>query len=302
MAFHWQRNLLLFIVLTLLVNLSKAQDDPPNGSEEEEEDDSSSEETVEDSNESQRRRRRRRRLAESSDEGEKIAQNISKNSRTIPGLPNLEDITKIAEILTTVGQQILPALVSGDSGIDEWNELNTNDVSITKQVKKPTFLTDTGCMVFLSKTVEIFTRHSQITNDISLKLSTFVLWNILLKRIVYSRTNNVFSFVQISNGEEIGKEGTYQYMVTGMFYEAVKLYGVIFGPKFLSLGTKNKTNRLRTDRQALIDSNCDFHSIGTMKAGDHGDHGPPLNTLNHPTVAHITIFQNRALNGKWSNK
>uniref|UniRef100_A0A1B0B1N4 Uncharacterized protein n=1 Tax=Glossina palpalis gambiensis TaxID=67801 RepID=A0A1B0B1N4_9MUSC len=116
MAFHWQRNLLLFIVLTLLVNLSKAQDDPPNGSEEEEEDDSSSEETVEDSNESQRRRRRRRRLAESSDEGEKIAQNISKNSRTIPGLPNLEDITKIAEILTTVGQQILPALVSGNSG------------------------------------------------------------------------------------------------------------------------------------------------------------------------------------------
>uniref|UniRef100_A0A1A9ZLY8 Uncharacterized protein n=1 Tax=Glossina pallidipes TaxID=7398 RepID=A0A1A9ZLY8_GLOPL len=92
------------------------EDDPPNDSEEEEEDDSSSEETVEDSNESQRRRRRRRRLAELSEEGEKIAQNFSKNSRTIPGLPNLEDITKIAEILTTVGQQILPALVSGNSG------------------------------------------------------------------------------------------------------------------------------------------------------------------------------------------
>uniref|UniRef100_A0A1B0F9X8 Abnormal spindle-like microcephaly-associated protein ASH domain-containing protein n=1 Tax=Glossina morsitans morsitans TaxID=37546 RepID=A0A1B0F9X8_GLOMM len=33
-----------------------------------------------------------------------------------------------------------------DLGIDEWNELNTNDMLITKQVKKPAFLTDSGCM------------------------------------------------------------------------------------------------------------------------------------------------------------
>uniref|UniRef100_A0A1A9ZV58 F5/8 type C domain-containing protein n=1 Tax=Glossina pallidipes TaxID=7398 RepID=A0A1A9ZV58_GLOPL len=33
-----------------------------------------------------------------------------------------------------------------DLGIDEWNELNTNDMLTTKQVKKPAFLTDSGCM------------------------------------------------------------------------------------------------------------------------------------------------------------
>uniref|UniRef100_A0A1B0BL91 Uncharacterized protein n=1 Tax=Glossina palpalis gambiensis TaxID=67801 RepID=A0A1B0BL91_9MUSC len=37
-------------------------------------------------------------------------------------------------------------ITPGDLGIDEWNNLNTNDMLITKQVKKPTFLTDTGCM------------------------------------------------------------------------------------------------------------------------------------------------------------
>ena len=38
----------------------------------------------------------------------------------IPGLPDPQTILKIAEILTTVGQQVLPVLVSGNPAVSEF--------------------------------------------------------------------------------------------------------------------------------------------------------------------------------------
>lgn len=103
------------------LNFPWQKDDPP--PESEEEDDSSSEETVEDSNEA--RKRRRRRSLETSVEGADVSVDEVKAPAIpgfpalppIPGLPDSETIMKIAEILTSVGQQVLPILISGNSGV-----------------------------------------------------------------------------------------------------------------------------------------------------------------------------------------
>ncbi|KAM7362299.1 os-C isoform 2-T2 [Cochliomyia hominivorax] len=116
MAFHLKRTLIIFATLMVIMQITKGQDDPPADSEEEE-DDSSSEETVEDSNES---RKRRRRSLETSVEGADVSVDEPKPPvipglpalPAIPGLPDPETILKIAEILTSVGQQVLPILVS----------------------------------------------------------------------------------------------------------------------------------------------------------------------------------------------
>ncbi|XP_061387602.1 antennal-specific protein OS-C-like [Musca vetustissima] len=98
---------------------------------EEEEDDSSSEETVEDSNESGNRRRRRRSM-------EVMGQPIpeSQEARALPGLPDPAMILKIAEILTTVGQEILPVLVQGNTAVDSLvDNYVENEMKIVKNIK-----------------------------------------------------------------------------------------------------------------------------------------------------------------------
>lgn len=102
---------------------------------EEEEDDSSSEETVEDSNESGNRRRRR--------SAEMMGQPVPKSqeedmkpSRAIPGLPDPAMILKIAEILTTVGQEILPVLVQGNSAVDSLVDTHLDgEMKIIRNIK-----------------------------------------------------------------------------------------------------------------------------------------------------------------------
>ncbi|XP_059219443.1 antennal-specific protein OS-C isoform X2 [Stomoxys calcitrans] len=118
MSFHLKRNLWIFTILLLVIQLAKCQDEKPQESEEEEEDDSSSEETVEDSNESgNQRRRRRRRSADLSEElNSKSIETEAKPNFAIPGLPDPSTILKIAEILTRVGQEVLPTLVEAING------------------------------------------------------------------------------------------------------------------------------------------------------------------------------------------
>ncbi|XP_073819372.1 os-C isoform X2 [Musca autumnalis] len=110
MSFHLKRSLAILAMLFIVVQLVKCQDNIPQESEDEE-DDSSSEETVEDSNESANRRRIRR-SAEMLGQPVPQSQEVdAKPNRAIPGLPDPAMILKIAEILTTVGQEILPVLV-----------------------------------------------------------------------------------------------------------------------------------------------------------------------------------------------
>ncbi|KAM7362298.1 os-C isoform 1-T1 [Cochliomyia hominivorax] len=140
MAFHLKRTLIIFATLMVIMQITKGQDDPPADSEEEE-DDSSSEETVEDSNES---RKRRRRSLETSVEGADVSVDEPKPPvipglpalPAIPGLPDPETILKIAEILTSVGQQVLPILVSGNSGVADFvTNRAARDMKLLKNIK-----------------------------------------------------------------------------------------------------------------------------------------------------------------------
>ncbi|XP_065371342.1 uncharacterized protein Os-C [Calliphora vicina] len=124
MAFHLKRTLILLATVMVIMQITKGQDEPP--AESEEEDDSSSEETVEDSNEAGKRRRR---SVETSVEGADVSAGEPNSAPALPGLPALpalpaipglpdaQTIMQIAEILTSVGQQVLPILVSGNSGV-----------------------------------------------------------------------------------------------------------------------------------------------------------------------------------------
>ncbi|KNC32894.1 hypothetical protein FF38_06976 [Lucilia cuprina] len=144
MTFHLKRTLIIFAILMVIMQITKGQDEPP--AESEEEDDSSSEETVEDSNEA---RKRRRRSVETSVEGADVSEVEPAAAAPafpgipglpelpalppIPGLPDPQTIMQIAEILTSVGQQVLPILVSGNSGV---SNLVTNRVQRDRKFLK----------------------------------------------------------------------------------------------------------------------------------------------------------------------
>ncbi|XP_061387604.1 antennal-specific protein OS-C-like [Musca vetustissima] len=135
MSFHLKRNLTIFVLLFIVVQFVKCQDDTPPESEEEE-DDSSSEETVEDSNESGNRRRRRRSMEVMGQPVPKSQEVDTKPARAIPGLPDPAMILKIAEILTTVGQEILPVLVQGNTAVDSLVDNHVeNEMKIVKNIK-----------------------------------------------------------------------------------------------------------------------------------------------------------------------
>lgn len=103
---------------------------------EEEEDDSSSEETVEDSNESGNRRRRSAEMMGQPVPKSHEAEEDMKPSRAIPGLPDPAMILKIAEILTTVGQEILPVLVQGNSAVDSLVDTHLDgEMKIIRNIK-----------------------------------------------------------------------------------------------------------------------------------------------------------------------
>ncbi|XP_037808104.1 uncharacterized protein LOC119601330 isoform X1 [Lucilia sericata] len=144
MTLHLKRTLIIFATLMVIMQITKGQDEPP--AESEEEDDSSSEETVEDSNEA---RKRRRRSVETSVEGADVSEGEPAAAAPafpgipglpelpalppIPGLPDPQTIMQIAEILTSVGQQVLPILVSGNSGV---SNLVTNRVERDRKFLK----------------------------------------------------------------------------------------------------------------------------------------------------------------------
>ncbi|XP_067643724.1 uncharacterized protein plh isoform X2 [Eurosta solidaginis] len=110
---------------------AKKEDDAPRQSEEQPK--SSSDETVEDMNET-----RRKRSVELSS-GENYKKDIEGNSiekAGIPGLPDPTTILKIAEILKTLGEKVVPILVEGNSVASLVTERVDKDYVFLKDFKK----------------------------------------------------------------------------------------------------------------------------------------------------------------------
>ncbi|XP_075145301.1 os-C isoform X2 [Haematobia irritans] len=108
MSLHFKRKLWILMVLVLIVNRAMGQDDGQAESEEED-DDSSSEETVEDSNESGNQRRRR--SPDLSDFESKSVETIPQPNFAIPGLPDPSTFIKLAEMVSRLGQEVLPQVL-----------------------------------------------------------------------------------------------------------------------------------------------------------------------------------------------